>query len=196
MSKLEFLFLVIITLFGVYPVTHFPGSGPAITLSFFLFGVFTVYKSVQLKSVTSLLLGTGYFFYLFGALFKLMHWPYAGLLLMLSILLVFGSALFFIELWKKEGNSLQKISAFTINLGVLLLPIYFILLTFTTFSGQLLSSLFNTIPIFIVIPTLLLLITKPVLYRKKSIYSLLLIIAASELAIGFRHLERFIVTLF
>jgi hypothetical protein len=192
MSKLEFWILGIITCVGLYSATFLPGAGATLTISILSFFVFLVYKSIQVKTATALLLGLGYSFYLLGTLFKLMHWAFAGALLTLSLLLVFGATAFIIDIIKKAEFGTQWLSSLMVSIGILLNPIYFILLAWTTVPRHLVSNLFVSIPVIIVFPLILLLINHLDVFRKKSIYSLLLIIGAHSFVLGAIWLRRYV----
>lgn len=96
---------VIVAFGGLFKIMHWPGAGPALILGVFIAAflflpsaVYTLWRE-QKKSKQILLYISGFiagFGYVISVLFKIMHWPGAGLLMLLAIV---TGGLVFLPLW-------------------------------------------------------------------------------------------------
>lgn len=98
---------------SLFKVQHWPGAGLMLSLSYFsgiIFFIPALFYSLfrdkerRIKRPVYILAMTGVTLHLLGLLFKIQHWPYAGLLLTagMSILYVFTLPLYTWIKWKDE----------------------------------------------------------------------------------------------
>lgn len=104
---------ILMTIAALFRLQHWPGGGILLTFSFFLLCVFflpsaiyVLYKENKGKRFVLYLAGfVSFFLYMAGILFKIMHWPGAGYLVLIAILapfLIFLPA--YLRYYSKSSN--------------------------------------------------------------------------------------------
>ena len=181
MTKIEFWILGLLIGIGLYAVLRLPGAGVAITVFLSAMGFMLAYKGIQSKKWPEILVGIGYSFSFAGALFKLMHWPFAGALLLLGAIAIFGFVAIAIQLLQQKIYGSHKFSLLMIFLGLTINLIHSALSFFHVLPSHLLENIRLTFPVLIIFPTLLLLFTRPWLFKDQNFYPLLLLISSFHL---------------
>lgn len=88
--------LILFTIGGIFKINHWPGAGIAITVSLVLFSVvfcpmalMSAYRAERNHSFIYVIGGITIAINFVGALFKIMHWPGAGIMLTIGIIIPF-----------------------------------------------------------------------------------------------------------
>jgi len=130
-------------------VMHWPGASPMIIISVFLFcfgflpaGLMNSYKTLPLKKLKTLHIITFLVFSLcmMGVLFKIMHWPGAGLFLLPGLMLPFVVFLPVYLYHTREEEKTGNKNFFAVTLGLTFLAVFSVFLAMNISKGVIIQA--------------------------------------------------------
>ena len=137
----------------IFKIMHWPGAGPPLVLSvltycfvFLPFALMTSYNGQELKKHKTLHIVTFFAFAItmMGALFKVMHWPGAGMFLVIGIPLPFVLFLPFYLYQTRDEKKSGNLNFLGIMFGLTFLAIFSVLLSLNV-SRQIIDAAATTI---------------------------------------------------
>ncbi|MFH0893773.1 MAG: hypothetical protein V2A54_04995 [Bacteroidota bacterium] len=129
MKVFAMISLPIIAFGGLFKIMHWPGAGPMLLVGFALLGlvfypssIFVLKREAKIKGgdfiyITALI---GGIILIFGVLFKLMHWPFAGPMLLIGFAIIIAVLIPSILISKISSAQNSKLK-FVYSLGALFL---------------------------------------------------------------------------